>query len=120
MLWHQRLGHPSDQYLYTAHQFIDGVPQFKHSDPVLDRCPACIRSEQPKTPGTSTTKKATRPFQGFSINVGFAGQSRKDPKKYTEFTGIHGEKCWIIIKDHFTDYCFGECLKNKAPPLNTI
>ena len=29
MLWHQRLGHPSGYYLYTAHKFIDGVPEFK-------------------------------------------------------------------------------------------
>ena len=34
LLWHQRLGHPSDQYLYTSHKFIDGVPNFKHHNPV--------------------------------------------------------------------------------------
>ena len=120
MLWHQRLGHPSDHYLYTAHKFIDGVPQFKHFDPILERCPTCIRSEQPKNPGISTTKKATQPWMGFSIDIAFAGQSRKDSKDYTEFLGIHGEKCWIIIKDHFTDFVFGECLRNKAPPLNFL
>ena len=36
MLWHQRLGHPSDYYLYTAHNFIDGVPKFKHNDHILE------------------------------------------------------------------------------------
>lgn len=51
LLWHQSLGHPSDQYLYTAHKFINGVPNFKHHDLVLDKCSVCIRSEQPKTPG---------------------------------------------------------------------
>ena len=73
MLWHQRLGHPSDQYLYTAHKFIDGVPKFKHFDPVLERCPTCIRSEQPKTPSTGTTKQASRPWQAFAIDLGFPG-----------------------------------------------
>ena len=41
MLWHQRLGHPSDYYLYTAHKFIDGVPKFKHNDSILEWCPTC-------------------------------------------------------------------------------
>ena len=50
LLWHQRLGHPSDQYLYTAHKFINGIPTFKHFDPILEKCPVCIGSEQPKRP----------------------------------------------------------------------
>ena len=29
ILWHQRLKHPCDEYLYSAHKFIDGVPKFK-------------------------------------------------------------------------------------------
>ena len=62
LLWHQHLGHPSDQYLYTVHKFIDGVPTFKHHDPVLDKCPVCIRYKQTKTPGCGTTVKATRPM----------------------------------------------------------
>ncbi|KAG7369949.1 GAG-pre-integrase domain containing protein [Nitzschia inconspicua] len=45
MLWHQRLGHPSDHYLYNAHKYIDGVPNFKHHDPILERCPTCIKQK---------------------------------------------------------------------------
>ena len=29
VLWHQQLGHPCDEYLYSAHKFIDVVPKFK-------------------------------------------------------------------------------------------
>ena len=29
LLWHQRLGHLCDGYLYSVHKFIDGVPKFK-------------------------------------------------------------------------------------------
>ena len=40
MLWHQRLGHPCDEYLYNAHKTVDGVPKFanvaKHSP--IDQC----------------------------------------------------------------------------------
>lgn len=28
-LWHQRLGHPCDKDLYSAHKCIKGVPKFK-------------------------------------------------------------------------------------------
>ena len=42
LLWHQRLGHPSDEYLYNAHKYIKGIPKFLHADPILDQCPTCI------------------------------------------------------------------------------
>ena len=46
MLWHQRLGHPSDHCLCNAHKHMQGVPQFKHQDGALDKCPACIQAKQ--------------------------------------------------------------------------
>jgi hypothetical protein len=49
LLWHQRLGHPSDFYLYRAHEHIDGVPKFKHFDPILEQCLTCIRSNTLET-----------------------------------------------------------------------
>ena len=119
-MWHQRLGHPSDSYLYNAHKYIDGVPQFKHSDPVMDYCPVCTRSEQPKTHGGGTTMKATRPWQGLSVDFAFTGQSRKDKNEYEDYLGLHGETCWILFKDHFTGLVLGKCLVSKATPLNFI
>ena len=35
ILWHQRLSHPCDEYLYSAHKFIDGVPKFKQRSNVI-------------------------------------------------------------------------------------
>ncbi len=32
LLWHQRLGHPSDYYLYNAHKHVKGIPKFAHQD----------------------------------------------------------------------------------------
>ena len=49
MLWHQRLGHPSDKYLYRAHKFVDGVSKFKHESAVLSTCPTCIEAKQVKS-----------------------------------------------------------------------
>ena len=56
------MGHPSDNYLYTAHKFIDGILKFKHQDPILEQCPTYIYYEQPKILGTTTTLRATHPL----------------------------------------------------------
>ena len=106
-LWHKRLRHQSDYYLYIVHKCIDGVPKFKHNDLILERCPTCIRAEQPKSSGTGTTMKATKPFKGFSIDVGHSGQTSKDKDRSHDYLGLHGETYWILIKDpvSFTVLC---------------
>ena len=69
LLWHQRLGHPCDEYLYNAHKFIDGVPNFSQQTSVLDQCPTCIQAKQTKqSPGKHSTRVATQPYQGLSID----------------------------------------------------
>jgi len=73
LLWYQRLGHPSDYYLFNAHQHADGVPRFPHMDQVLDICPTCIRSKQTKNAGGgNTTRTARKPYQGLSIDFSFS------------------------------------------------
>ena len=37
ILWHQRLGHPRDEFLYNAHKTVDGVPKFASQNSVLDQ-----------------------------------------------------------------------------------
>ena len=69
MLWHQRLGHQSDHYLYNAHKYVEGVPEFRHESAVMDTCPTCIKAKQVKSPPTgNTTLVATQPYQGLSID----------------------------------------------------
>lgn len=78
MLWQKQLGHPCDAYLYDAHKHIDGVPKFKKVSDVLLNCTTCIQSKQTKTPaGPNTTKKASVPRQGFSINFSFTVMKSK-------------------------------------------
>ncbi|KAG7341208.1 hypothetical protein IV203_023159 [Nitzschia inconspicua] len=48
LLWHKRLGCPSDHSLYHADEHITGVPRFRHFDPILEQCPTCIRAKQTK------------------------------------------------------------------------
>ena len=43
MLWHQRLDHPYDEYLYNAHKTVNGIPKFASQNSVLDQCPTCIK-----------------------------------------------------------------------------
>jgi len=79
LLWHQRLGHPSDYYLFNAHRHADGVPRFPHMDRVLNICPTCIHSKQTKNAaGGNTAWTAEQPYQGLSIDFSFSGTRSKN------------------------------------------
>ena len=121
LLWHQRLGHINDDYLYNAHKFIDGIPKFKHNDPILDKCPTCIQSKQTKTPaGPNTTRTAEHPFQGLSIDFSFSGTKSKDTNRTQDYEGINGETSWILISDHFTRFLTGDTRLSKASPITWL
>ena len=118
MSWHQRLGHPSDHYLHNAHKYVQGVPQFKHQDGVLDKCPTCIRAKQTKEPaGPNATRTATVPYQGLSIDFAFSGTRSKDEKRAKKFKGCNGETCWILITDHASRMKHGDARISKGTPL---
>ena len=58
VLWHQWLGHPCNEYLYSTHRFIDGVPKFKRWSDVMSKCSTCIKAKITKTaPGPNSTKR---------------------------------------------------------------
>jgi hypothetical protein len=121
ILWHQRLGHPSDAYLYNAHRHITGVPAFKHTDPVLDQCPVCLPAKLKKrAAGNDTTRTATVPFQGLSIDFAFTGQKSKDKDRSASFLGLNGESCYIMIADHATGTLYGTTRISKGSPLNWL
>ena len=119
LLWHQRLGHPSDYYLYNAHKHIKGVPRFAHEHPILDKCPTCIQAKQTKeSAGPNTTRTATVPYQGLSIDFSFSGVKSKDPKRAKDYIGLHGETCWISVYDHFSQRLHGDTRVSKGTPLS--
>jgi hypothetical protein len=121
LLWHHRLGHPGDSYLFAAHRYIKGVHRFKHMDPILDSCPTCLRSKQTKNPaGPHTTRTATVPFQGLSIDFSFAGVRSHHPNRSSYFVGFNGETCWILISDHFSRFKLGYTRISKAAPLDWL
>jgi hypothetical protein len=61
-------------------------------------CPTCIRSKQTKSPaGPNTTRTATVPFQGLSVDFSFAGTHSANASRAADFVGFNGETCWILI-----------------------
>ena len=121
LLWHQRLGHPCNKYLYNAHKFITGVPKFDCQTPVLDQCPTCIQAKQTKVPGgPHSTHVATQPYQGLSINFCFTGTSSKDSARKSDYKGINREMCWILVTDHFTGMKHGDMRISKGPPVQSL
>ncbi|MCE2995760.1 MAG: hypothetical protein LW863_09190 [Flammeovirgaceae bacterium] len=118
LLWHQRLGHPSDYYLFNAHKYVDGVPRFTHMDPVFDTCPTCIQAKQKKEPaGPNSTMKATLPFQGLSMDFSFSGITSKNANRRSDYTGLNGETCWFLVSDHYTGMLFGDTRISKSSPF---
>ena len=121
LLWHQRLGHPCDEYLYNAHKFIEGVPKFSRQSSVLDQCPTCIRAKQTKeSPGKHTTRVATQPYQGLSIDFSFSGMKSANSDRRIDYEGINGETAWIVVSDHFTGIKHGDTRISKTAPLHWL
>ena len=121
LLWHQRLGHPGDHLLHKAHEFVKGVPSFKHADPVLEQCPTCIQAKQKKEPASqNSTRTATEKYQGFSIDFGFAGVQSKNEDRREDYAGFYGETSWILVADHATRRLFGDTRFSKASPIEWL
>ena len=121
MLWHQRLGHPCDQYLYNAHKAIDGVPKFASKPRVLTTCPTCIQAKHTKSPaGPHSTHVATQPYQGLSIDFSFSGTTSADDDRRKDFEGLNKEIAWILITDHFTGMKHGDTRQSKASPIEWL
>ena len=121
LLWHQRLGHICDDTLYSAHNYIDGVPKFKRVTSILDQCPTCIQAKMSKSArGHSNTRKATQPYEGLSIDFSFSGMKSSDTDRRSDYEGINGETSWIVVTDHFTGMKHGDTRISKAAPVSWL
>ena len=79
VFWHQHRCHPCNEYLYSAHEFIDGVRKFKWRLDVMLKCSTCIKAKMTKTaPGPNSTKRAVRHGQGLSIDFSLSGVKSKN------------------------------------------
>ena len=115
VLWHQRLGHPCDEYLYSTRKFIDGVPKFKQQSNVMSKYFTCIKTKMTKTaPAPNSTKRAVHHGQGLSIDFSFSGVKSKNTSQRKDYVGINGETCWVLITDHPTGMQHGKTCRSKA------
>ena len=116
ILWHQHLGHPRDEYLYSAHNFIGSVPKFKKISDSLSCCLVCIQAKQTKTaPRHNLTWRAVHFGQGLSIDFAFSGVMSKNRKRREDYIGINGETYWILVTNHFTRIQFGATNQESLP-----
>jgi hypothetical protein len=121
ILWHQRLGHIHHRRISQAHKFADGIPIITNATD-LDKCPICARAKLHKANrGTNNSRRATKCFQGISIDFGFIVQSSNaDSTRVKRLQGMHGETCYCLIVDHHSGMLFGQCFRSKAPPLDFL
>jgi hypothetical protein len=121
LLWHQRLGHCSDEKLANAHKFADSVPKFTSTHNIMENCPVCLAAKMKhRARGTESTRKAIRPFQGSSIDFAFADQRSKDKNMAVDFVGYGGETCYVPLIDHFTKKLCGATRISKVPPVSWL
>ena len=121
ILWHQRLGHPCDEYLYSAHKCIDGVLKFKRRSDVMSKCLTCIKAKMTKkAPSPNSTKRAIHHGQGFSIDFSFSGVKLKNMGRRKDYVGINGETCWVLITVHHTGMQYGKTCQSKAYPIEWL
>jgi len=90
-------------------------------DKVLEKCPTCIRAKQTKKPaGPNSTRIATEPYPGLSIDFSFSGTKSKDKARQEDYVGLNGETAWILVTDHKTGMLHGDTRVSKASPLSWL
>ena len=122
-LWHARLSHPNN-YLYESmvkNKTASGLPASSSVAHEIDNCPVCQKAKLTKAPRSKTSsRRATKCFQGLSFDFGFIVQSSKDSKRLRRLQGFHGETCYLVITDHHSGTVWGECFSSKAAPVDFI
>ena len=118
MLWHQRLAHCGDQYLYNAHKHINGVPKFSRQDPIIDNCPTCMMAKlRKRNIETIQQRPTTEKYESIQLDIGFTGQTSKNEKsRQQNYKGYNGETCCLLIHDQHTKQISGECFVTKGAP----
>jgi hypothetical protein len=62
LLWHQHLGHCSDEKLANAQKLADGVPKFTSTHNIMENCPVCSAAKMKhRARGTEALEKPHDP-----------------------------------------------------------
>ena len=70
--------------------------------------------------GPHSTRVATQPYQGLSIDFSFSGTTSADDDCRKDFEGLNKEIAWILITDHFTGMKHGDTRQSKASPIEWL
>jgi Reverse transcriptase (RNA-dependent DNA polymerase) len=150
-LLHQRLGHLHQRRLSDLHRFVDGVPKSLGVPLPGCECGVCLAGKMRRSPaGHGSTRLASAPFAGLSVDLGFVVQKPDKQKisasdlaieprfralsplssdafdwlppwhKYKYQEGLGGEIGYVVIQDHFTGALFGTTLLSKTPPMDYL
>jgi hypothetical protein len=68
----------------------------------------------------SSTRKAAQCNQGILVDFAFVVQSFKDSERVGHFSGLHGEMCYVLSRDHFSNTIYGDAFRTKAPPIELL
>ena len=79
-----------------------------------------IHQQTKSAAGPNSTRTATRPYQGLSIDFSFSGTKSKNEERAQDYEGINGETSWILISDHFTRHLTGDTRLSKASPIHWL
>jgi hypothetical protein len=47
-------------------------------------------------------------------------QSSKESERVRRLSGLHGETCYVLLRDHFSNTLHGAALRSKAPPIEWL
>jgi GAG-pre-integrase domain len=120
MLWHNRLGHLHSRRVTNLYKCTSGIPKLDLTSNI-DKCPTCLIAKARRTAqSTEDSCRTTVCNQGISVDFGFIIQKSANSKRYTQYQGLNGKTCYILVADHFSGTLYGKAFRTKAPPVEWL
>ena len=130
-IWHQRLGHCSEQKLKLklTQQHVDGIPKFTARVSSVVRCRACdIAKLHRAQKGPSNPTPDLQPGQVFQMDIGFFRGPQNLQEVYDRaavpqpklIESRQGFVCYLLIVDRATRYIWIFPLRSKSVSLTMI
>ncbi|GFH45233.1 hypothetical protein CTEN210_01707 [Chaetoceros tenuissimus] len=133
-LYHQRLGHPSDETMENLHKYYDDAPKVSKPNYAW-KCDACHQAKFQKrrikrdksveplqSPKPTTKIKHPTPGHGLHMDFGFVrGSKWKDKdEKGRLITSKDGCRAYLLVVDKASRYKWIFTTKTKDPPLKQV
>jgi len=110
LLWHRRLGHPSDNYMKKLSKIVNGLNLNIGRYYSTSGCSVCTQGKQSANPFHGTRTRATRPLQ--LIHTDVCGPIT--PASWS------GERYYVSFIDDFTHFAIVYPIKEKFDTLNKL